>query len=74
MYRNEQVPMSWDPERDECFFRVVARVLPASLVDGASTLLGTYDDEAIAPVPAGATHPAADDVRSRPRSSRPVAP
>lgn len=41
----EQLPTTWDPDRDECFFRIVARVLPPGLVEAASSLLGSYDLE-----------------------------
>jgi hypothetical protein len=45
----EQIPTTWDAGRDEQFFRIVAGVLPCDLVDGASSLLGTYDADDVAP-------------------------
>ena len=48
----------WD-DTDERFFRLVAHVLPAPLVEGASCLLATYDDDRAVPHPQRGTVPAA---------------
>lgn len=44
----EQVPDRWDGDRDERFFRITARLLPAAFVAAASALLASYDDETAA--------------------------
>ncbi len=49
MARLEQVPDSWDSDRDERFFRITARLLPAASVAAASALLASYDDERASP-------------------------
>ena len=41
----ERIPDSWDSDRDERFFRITARLLPAAFVAAASALLASYDDE-----------------------------
>jgi hypothetical protein len=43
----ESVPTTWDPGRDEQFFRIVAHLLPADLVAGASSLLAANDPEPV---------------------------
>jgi hypothetical protein len=43
----ESVPTRWDAVRDELFFRIVAHVLPADLVAGASSLLAANDPELV---------------------------
>jgi hypothetical protein len=40
----ESVPSSWTAA-DERFFGIVAEVLPAGLLRGATTLLASYDPE-----------------------------
>ncbi len=41
----EQIPDTWDSDRDERFFRITARLLPSAVVEAASSLLASYDDE-----------------------------
>ena len=50
----EELPTTWDPDRDECFFRIVARLLPPAMVEAASSLLASYDGE---DVPQGRQRP-----------------
>ena len=45
MNGTESVPTTWDPARDEAFFRIVAHVLGTAFVEAASGLLGTNDPE-----------------------------
>lgn len=45
MDRTESVPTTWDPARDDAFFRIVCHVLPARLLEAASILLGANDPE-----------------------------
>ena len=45
----ETVPEDWDSDRDEPFFRIVSRVLPAAVVEAASSLLASYDPDPAVP-------------------------
>ena len=49
----EQLPDTWDSDRDERFFRITARALPATVVEAASALLASYDDAPDAAISAG---------------------
>ena len=57
----------WD-DTDERFFRLVAHVLPAPLVEGASCLLATYDDARTVPHAQRGTVPAAATRRTAARA------
>ncbi len=50
MSATEQIPTRWDHDRDERFFRIVARLLPCDVVEAASSLLASYDEEPLPPV------------------------
>jgi hypothetical protein len=39
----ETLPRTWDADRDEPFFHLVAAVFAASFIAGASCLLASYD-------------------------------
>lgn len=43
--RLETLPTTWDLDREERFFRVVANLFPTGFTFGASVLLASYDDE-----------------------------
>ena len=58
MTSTEQVPTTWDTDRDEPFFRLVAHVLPCSVLEAASSLLASYDDEVAPAAPAPVAAPA----------------
>lgn len=45
MKRIESVPTTWDDARDGAFFRIVAHLLHADLVEAASCLLAANDLE-----------------------------
>jgi hypothetical protein len=50
----ETIPAEWS-DADERFFSVVARLLPAEFLLGATVMLMSYDDEAEAPVAVATT-------------------
>lgn len=41
----ESVPTTWDAARDDAFFRIVCHVLPARLLEAATSLLAANDPE-----------------------------
>lgn len=43
MNGTESVPTSWDDDRDGQFFRIVAHLLSAQLLEAASSLLAAND-------------------------------
>jgi len=61
----ETVPSTWDSDRDERFFRITAHVLPCCLVEGASALLASYDEEPVV---------ASSEARRVEPARRPLAP
>jgi hypothetical protein len=40
-----QAQLTWNDARDACFFTITARLFSPQFCFGASTLLGTYDDD-----------------------------
>ena len=43
----ETLPQSWDPDRDEPFFQLVAPMFPTGFTAGASCLLASYDVDGV---------------------------
>lgn len=60
----ERVPETWDSDRDEPFFRITARLLPSAVVEAASALLASYDDEPAVPSSAAGR---VEQARARPQ-------
>lgn len=43
-YGTEDIPSSWDNDRDTAFFRITASLFSPEFTLGASVLLASYDD------------------------------
>jgi hypothetical protein len=40
---SEAISVSWEPRRDDAFFKIVAGLFPIGFLYGAGVLLATYD-------------------------------
>ena len=50
-YGTEDIPSSWDDDRDSAFFRITASLFSTEFMYGASVLLASYDETCEAPTP-----------------------
>ena len=50
-YGTEDIPSSWDDDRDTAFFKITASLFSPSFTYGASVLLASYDEACEAPTP-----------------------